>query len=87
MSSTRSAGKPMWVRVVRRAECGMLPKAFLISSQAMDGSRLSACIIDNGFEEEGMFIASFAWSGTLLLGGEEVVGDGVVGHASHQYRH
>ena len=52
-----------------------------------EGSRLSACIIDNGFEEEGMFIASFAWSGTLLLGGEEVVGDGVVGHASRQYQH
>ena len=52
-----------------------------------EGSRLSVCIINNRFEKEGMLIASFAGSGTLLLGGEEIVGDGVVGHMSSQYGH
>ena len=52
-----------------------------------EGSRLSAGIVHNGFKQESMFIAAFAWSGTLLLGGEEIIGDGVVGHASCQYRH
>ena len=64
----------MWERVVRRASCGMLPKAFAnIKPGKAQGARLTSGIIDNGLEEKSMFIASFAWACTFLLIGKEVM--------------
>ena len=48
--ATKSVGKPMWVRVVRRAECGTLPNALRMSSQARHkgrGWRLASFTIDS----------------------------------------
>lgn len=74
----------MWVKVLRRAAWGTLPKAFLMSSEAIDSGR---GIINNGLEEEDVFVATLTRSGTFLLRREEVVGNGIIGHSLGEDRH